>query len=756
MTDKKIVIRLMAETQMEKTKSAIAIFKRLKNVTRHLDRSVYSLGRAYKQKKKAIANVNRVSEKNNKKIRQLLNSSKSLKTKLKESNKLYKEHEKAVKAATRATAQFNSQMKRTAAATAGTAGIKGMQKGFGMLKSGMGVMIGLAKRMGQAMVGATLAGSYAFMGLYDEVAKIRIVMGDNFDSIDSFMDKFQEMSETSVFSAKDLAAAGFEIGAAMGNISSDELRELTDVSQTLAIASGFDNATVAAELLMATYRQFGDTTGDVGQQTEDYAAILFKAGADTALSVQDIGTAMQFVGGTAASMEQELHNVLAALGMLRNAGLSASVASTSLNMVLTNLASPSQEASQWMRRLGIEVVDASGNIKEITDIAKEVTLAFDGFEFRDKAQEFEVLTEMFGVRGARSMTIFMKNIRENDTAMQDMANSFLDIEEGFKLMEASADQYMETPQAQFKALTNTVKNLAMELGAAFLMEEAEDGKQVLAGWIQELMKILKSEGVKKLLNDIGIIMNKLATSVLPILLDALSTMMPIWMEFLDIVTEIMASDEFKELAKSVLILVSALSGTFIRMLKNLMPNIIRMMGLLNKFLPILDLLVLSFQLSEPFIVAVAIALELIMAVLAPFMPMLKIFGALLMVTLVAPLQVIVGLFQIFIKLAAQVAGFVGDLTGNNELKQFAEDMNAFDKQIADSFARINEMGSANDFELGMSQHAGSGFGGYDFQTPSSTTVNVTVEGDVKDDDTLSKLGEEVERRLQASGGYGPS
>jgi hypothetical protein len=166
----------------------------------------------------------------------------------------------------------------------------------------------------------------------------------------------------------------------------------------------------------------------------------------------------------------------------------------------------------------------------------------------------------------------------------------------------------------------------------------------------------------------------------------------------------------------------------------------------------LDLLILAFQLLEPFIIGAVIAIEMLMGILAPFMPLLKAIGVVLMTALAAPLQIIVGLFQVFIKLAAQVSGFIGDLTGNKELKQFADDMKAFDKQIGDSFKRINEMQSGWDSPLGYSESVVAGTGKtYDFQPSGSTIVNVTVEGNM-DKEAYDAFEDELTRQLQAKGG----
>ncbi|MHA1330688.1 MAG: hypothetical protein ACTSR2_06395, partial [Candidatus Hodarchaeales archaeon] len=253
--EKKVVIRLIAETEVEKTKSAIAIFKRATNMTRHLDRSIYSLGRAYKQMKKAQAHANEMGKKFNATSVRLAKSKAAEKTKIKTLTKALKDYTKAVNAAKAAQDRFRSQRKKTLVFGAGVVTAKAGMFALSKFKQALGVAITYTKRLGFVLTGMTAVGAYAFANLSNEIAKINIVMDDNFDSSEAFFSSFIKMSQQSIFSAQELANVAFEIGAAMGDISSEQVRGMTETSQILAIASGFDDANVAANLLMTTFRQ---------------------------------------------------------------------------------------------------------------------------------------------------------------------------------------------------------------------------------------------------------------------------------------------------------------------------------------------------------------------------------------------------------------------------------------------------------------------------------------------------------------------
>ncbi len=631
--EKRVVIRLLAETEVEKTKSAIAIFKRLKTQLTSVDRSAYNTGRSWKQYRSALSKATEMHKKYKAAADHALITQKKKKEADKAAKKALDEYSKSLDAAKEAQKRFRKEV----AKLAGRSAFAGMRKGagmyFGALKKGFGMALNAAKKMGVVLSGVAVASSYAYMNLRDEVAKIKIVFDEAGFSADSMLTKIMDLSEKSIFSATDLGSAMYDIAAAMGGLKVDELERMTELSSELAIASGFDDVNAAANLLMGTFRTFGDQQGDIIAQTEKMRLVLWKAAADTSLSIQDIGVAMQFVGGTAEDMDQDLENVLAGLGMLRNANMSASVASTSLNMVLTGMSAPSENASTWFRRLGVSMVDAEGNMREYTDVLYDLDRAFETFPWRDQAQKHEVLLEMFGVRGKRAATIFMKNMDESGNHLEELGDTFLDTADAAEEFEKRIEEYMVTPQATFKRMTNIVKNFGAVIGEALLMEEGADGEKVLAGWVKQIENLLASEGMKEFMKDLGIILNRIATVVVPILIRAFEIFGPIFMEVMDMVATVMEDERFQELIDAALSLSKAFGEkmvsamrTLLPSLMKLLPSITKILVVLEKFIPLLDILILQWEIFLPFIEMGLDNLAMMLEVLAPFVPLLRSIG----------------------------------------------------------------------------------------------------------------------------------
>ena len=751
--EKKVIIRILAETEVEKTKSAISIFKRLKKQLVSVDRSAYNLIKSWKQQKKATDNVNKANEHRIATVKKWLAKEGQVKKALKAITKANKEYKAAQDASTESTKRLISETKKLAGRAAFAGASKGASMYFGALKKGFGIAINAAKKMGIVLAGVAAGSSFAYMNLRDEVAKIKIVFDDANFSADQMLKNLMTLSEQSIFSATDLGNAMYGVAAAMGDLSTEELEEITNMASDLAMASGFDDVNTAAELLLGTFRTFGETgegADSVITQMEKMKLVVWKAAADTSLSIQDIGVAMQFVGGTAQSMDQELSNVLAGLGMLRNANMSASVASTSLNMILTGLSAPSREAESWFRRLGVSTVDAEGNMREYTDVMYDLDKAFDDFPWRDQQQKQQVLLDMFGIRGKRAAVIFMKNMDESGNHLAELGDSFLDNTKAAEDFEKRIEDYMETPKAAFKRLTNIVTNFGVILAEAFLMEEGEDGQMVLAGWVKQIENLLASEEIKVFMKDLGEILNRMATVIIPILLKAFEVLGPIFLQVMDIVASVMEDERFQELMDAVLHLAGALGEKLVESLKRILPIFMRMLPtitkivvLIEEFIPLIDLLTLSFEILAPFIHIGLIGIEMLMGVLAPFIPLIRDVGATLMKFLAMPLNIVVSAMSAFMTIVGAVIHAVGELTGNKEWINMGKDMKE----------RSQEMR-----ELSTGMMAGGGAltaGGTQWKWDTGNTYyynfDTTIEGNA-DEEAMDKLSEELSEDMNRTVG----
>lgn len=639
-------------------------------------------------------------------------------------------------------------------------GFKKMGVAAGKLKDIMKTVIHQVKQFAIMYSALAAAGVAAFTQLNSTIAKVGIVTGYTTDQIKEMQYAVMEMSSKSIFSANDLAKSMYEVGAMIDGISPEALQQVVDVSQKLAVAAGFDDATAAAELLVTTYRQFGKEYADITSASAALSAILMNAANSTALSIGDIGVAMQYVGGTAASLDQEFENVIAALGILRNAGMNASVASTSLNMVFTNLARPSAEAADWMNRLGISVTNTDGSFKEITEIAKEVTKAFGENQdmFKDQAEMMAVLQEMFGVRGARAMTIFMEAIEKDESAMDDLAESFVDTEEGLADLEEAFENYMGTPSAILKTMWNQVKNLATVLGEAFLVDPKTGGMNDFVVAIQEL---LASEGMQDFMRDLGEVMAKIADNIVPLLVTAFEKLGPLLIDVLELVAQLVGGEGFQAFMNAVIDFVAIAGKQLIVLFARLMPALDRIFMALSKLMPIFRLWLLLVMQLYPFIIMIVYGVEILAEILVGLMPIIKFLGEIIGRFLIVPLTIVGILITAVVQFVGWLMGMIDDLGLSPVFKEkfgfdpgeVGERLTAMGDMMGDAMTGLGtrEWEAEGAVEDDYSDYKGGD--DYDFGTPAqtgggggqtnNTEINITVEGDATEE-TVDEMADRYE------------
>ncbi len=189
-------------------------------------------------------------------------------------------------------------------------------------------------------------------------------------------------------SLREIVAMGFEGEDAM----------LLLEAGTFAAVAGLGEVADTGELVVNVIRAFGleaDNANSVAAQ------LTFIAN-ETSLQMDEMGIAMQFAAAQAGIMGFDLAEVAAVLGLMRDAGVKASRAGTSLRQFLVRLADPTSEARDLMEGLGITFADAEGNFLSLTEIMQNTIRGLEGMTDVQKAQ---IVATLFEVRGQTALNL---------------------------------------------------------------------------------------------------------------------------------------------------------------------------------------------------------------------------------------------------------------------------------------------------------------------------------------------------------------
>lgn len=252
-------------------------------------------------------------------------------------------------------------------------------------------------------------------------------------------------------SAQDAAEALTELVKA-GLSVKDAMAAARPVLQ-LSAAAQVDNATAAQDAATAL-----NAFHLAGTQATHVADLLAGAANASAGNIQDFAEGLRFAGAAAHGAGQSIADTVTALAEMANAGLSGSVAGSSLAQALRALQAPSAKARDEMHKLGINIYDAKGQMLPMPKIIDTFTKATDNLTQKQKNQ---ALATIFGSRAVQAARIvFLGGV----DAFDKLGSS---VDKAGNAQRLAAAQ-TKGAAGQFQALQSIVQTAAITFGQDLL------------------------------------------------------------------------------------------------------------------------------------------------------------------------------------------------------------------------------------------------------------------------------------------------
>lgn len=215
-----------------------------------------------------------------------------------------------------------------------------------------------------------------FESAMSEVGAISGATGEEFTVLEELAKK---MGETTKFSASE-AAAALKYMAMAGWKTDDMLSGLQGVLN-LAAASGEELATTS-DIVTDALTAMGYSAGDAGHLADVMAAASSNANTNVSL----MGETFKYAGTMAGTMRYRMEDVALAIGLMANSGVKGSMAGTSLNAIISRLATNTNGATECINELGIEFYNADGTARNFRDVIEELRVATNGLSTEQKAE----------------------------------------------------------------------------------------------------------------------------------------------------------------------------------------------------------------------------------------------------------------------------------------------------------------------------------------------------------------------------------
>jgi len=348
------------------------------------------------------------------------------------------------------------------------------------------------KSIGRNMV---MGGTLAIAGLVpvistlasfqDKVSAVKAVTGATADEMATLATKAKELGAATSFSASQVAEAMVELGRAGFNPQEIDLAIESMLSLSRATDTDLAEATAIAG---ASLRQFNLEASEMGRVTD----VLTATANGSSQTLTDLGEALKPVAPIAAEAGESIEQVSASIAILADNGIKGSLAGSALARAYKNLSS--NKVAETLKSIGVESVDANGNLKTMSVILAEVGKATAGMGSAQKLNIFETLFgrgQAAALKLARAGTVF-DNILEK-------------IEKSGGIAKKTAEEMDNNIGGKLRKLMSALEGSMIRLGEAVqpvlepLIKDVTEFLGVSSEWIsqneflvQDLVKLTAS------------------------------------------------------------------------------------------------------------------------------------------------------------------------------------------------------------------------------------------------------------------------
>ena len=298
------------------------------------------------------------------------------------------------------------------------------------------------------------------------------------------------------------AAAGMYQLASAG-LTLAEAEEVIQHTLLLSMAVQGDHNTIA-KLTTQIIKGYGMEMSEAGRLTDMMAHAIQKS----LIEWQDLSSAVKFALPFFTSTNQEIEVLIGSLMILTDRALEAGIAGRGLRQGLAEFAESAMDAESGFAQMGISIVNAEGEMRQLTDIA---------MQFHEKlgegVTETELLTtliEGLNVRGATAFVHLVQNAELYQETVENVRDSGGELQEMADIQNASISAQGDASLRAEGYMSRFHKEVVLGVQSLTdLFIETVDGEQRLTDLGKEIENIAVN-GVKVLVQLIQDLVETLA------------------------------------------------------------------------------------------------------------------------------------------------------------------------------------------------------------------------------------------------------
>lgn len=346
------------------------------------------------------------------------------------------------------------------------------------------------KAMGLAAGGAAATyGAAMFLGpgleLEVNLSEVQALtrLDKNSPQFKALAEQARILGATTQFTSAD--AASGQAFLAMAGFTPEAVRAAMPGMLDLALAGKIDlpaTADIASNILSGMSL---DPTKDMGKVGDVLSAAFTRAN----LNISMLGETMKYAAPGASGLNVSLEELAGMAGKLGDAGIQGSEGGTALRAIMSRLADSGGPAAKAMKQLGIQTLDAKGNLRPIPKLLEEIAEKTKNMGTGDKNT---ILSEISGANASNSMLKLVeyagngelqqliKDLQGSDGELANLSKTMGDNTLGdFKAMTSAVDGFRT---AIFDANSGALRDFLQGLttGAQKMTEWAKANPELVA------------------------------------------------------------------------------------------------------------------------------------------------------------------------------------------------------------------------------------------------------------------------------------
>lgn len=267
------------------------------------------------------------------------------------------------------------------------------------------------------------------------------------------------------------AGEAMELVAQLGFGAKEELAELSETALNLSIATGIDMRD-AVNLLGVTMNAFGLEVDDSTRLLNLFAAAQFTSAA----AVSDLNEGISYLAPTMSLNNQTVETSVALFAELKNYGLDASQAATTIRRAFVQLYKETEAGTEVLKRYGLTYADVNPSTQDFADIIDKLD---------DQIFTAKDATDLFGVRAQ----VMGKIIESGADAFRAYRDSITDTSLGIEAVETKMAKFQVVMDNLGGSLDIMKKTFGVDLVSAitdFVGTNENEGIRLAITKIQDL------------------------------------------------------------------------------------------------------------------------------------------------------------------------------------------------------------------------------------------------------------------------------